>query len=300
MKTLSILKSVKDSATFALRGSRSRSEFSISDNLRPVDADEGQLSQVISNLIINADQAMPEGGTVRVSCENVALGGDSGVPLPPGDYVKISVMDGGIGIPREHFEKIFDPYFTTKQKGRGLGLATSYSIIKRHGGHITVESELGIGTTFSVYLPVSRQVPPQETVDETMIPRGVARILVMDDEEIIRDVAGRILEKLGYEVECVCNGAEAIAAYARARSKGRPFDAVIMDLTVPGGMGGKETLPKLQEIDPEVKAIVSSGYSSDPIMAEFRKYGFRGVVSKPYTIKKLGETVQSVITESGG
>jgi PAS domain S-box-containing protein len=300
MKTLSILKSVKDSATFALRGSRSRSEFSISDNLRPVEADEGQLSQVINNLIINADQAMPEGGTVRVSCENVALSGASGVPLPPGDYVKISVTDGGIGIPREHFEKIFDPYFTTKQKGRGLGLATSYSIIKRHGGHITVESELGIGTTFSVYLPVSRQVSPQETVDETMIPRGAGRVLVMDDEEIIRDVAGRILEKLGYEVECVRNGAEAVAAYARARGKGRPFDAVIMDLTVPGGMGGKETLPKLQEIDPEVKVIVSSGYSSDPIMAEFRKYGFRGVVSKPYTIKKLGETVQSVIAERGG
>jgi PAS domain S-box-containing protein len=300
MKTLSIAKLVRDAATFALRGSKSRSEFSISDNIRSVEADEGQVNQVINNLIINAEQSMPEGGTVKVSCGNVVLSGDSGVPLPPGDYVKITITDGGIGIPREHFEKIFDPYFTTKQKGRGLGLATSYSIVKRHGGHITVESELGAGTTFSVYLPASPQVSLQEMAEEMMIPRGSGKVLVMDDEEIIRDVADGILSRLGYEVECACNGAEAIAAYARAKEKGRPFDAVIMDLTVPGGMGGAETLRKLQEIDPGVKAIVSSGYSSDPIMAEFRKHGFCGVVSKPYTIKKLGETVKSVIAEKSG
>ncbi len=300
MKTLSIPSLVKDAATVALRGSRSRSEFSISDNLRPVEADDSQLSQVISNLIINADQAMPEGGTVRISCENVALIAHSGVPLPPGDYVKISVTDGGIGIPQDQFDKIFDPYFTTKQKGRGLGLATGYSIIKRHGGHIAVKSELGTGTTFSVYLPASRQGAPQKNAVEVVIPRSSGRILVMDDEEIIRDVTDGILSRLGYEVECVSSGAEAVAAYARAKEKGRPFDVVIIDLTVPGGMGGKEALQKLQMIDPGVTAIVSSGYSNDPIMTEFRKYGFHGVVSKPYTIKALSDTVQSVIAAKSG
>jgi CheY-like chemotaxis protein len=163
-----------------------------------------------------------------------------------------------------------------------------------------VESELGMGTTFSVYLPASKQGAPQKNAAEVTIPRGSRRILVMDDEEIIRDVADGILSRLGYEVECASNGTEAVAAYARAKEKGRPFDVVIMDLTVPGGLGGKETLQKLQEIDPGVTAIVSSGYSNDPIMAEFRKYGFHGVVSKPYTIKTLSDTVQSVIATKSG
>ena len=300
MKTISIHELVKDTIAFALRGSRSRSELSISDNLKPVEADDSQLTQVINNLITNADQAMSEGGTIKVTCENVALTGDSGVPLPSGDYVKISVTDGGVGIPRDQFEKIFDPYFTTKQKGRGLGLATSYSIIKRHGGHIAVESEPGTGTTFSVYLRAAGKGAPWENTDGVIVPRGSGRILVMDDEEIIRDVADGILSRLGYEVECASNGAHAVEVYAQAKEKGRPFDVVIMDLTVPGGMGGKETLKKLREIDPGVTAIVSSGYSNDPIMAEYGKYGFRGVVCKPYTIKELSDAVQRVIKPKSG
>ena len=300
MKTLSIRELVKDAIAVALQGPRSRSKLSISDDLKPVEADDSQLTQVINNLITNADQAMSEGGTVRVTCENVALTGDSGVPLPSGDYVKISVTDGGVGIPRDQFEKIFDPYFTTKQKGRGLGLATSYSIIKRHGGHIAVESEPGTGTTFSVYLRAAGKGASWENADRVIVPRGSGRILVMDDEEIIRDVADGILSRLGYEVECAGDGAHAVEVYAQAKEKGRPFDVVIMDLTVPGGMGGTETLKKLREIDPGVTAIVSSGYSNDPIVTEYGKYGFRGVVCKPYTLKELSDAVQRVIKTKSG
>ncbi len=297
MKTLQLSKLVEEAATFALRGSKSRIEFSAAENLGSVEADEGQLNQVINNLIMNADQSMPEGGTVKISCENAFLSAESGAPLPPRDYVKITITDTGIGIPREHFEKIFDPYFTTKQKERGLGLATSYSIIKRHGGHIAVESEPGIGTTLSVYLPASQQASSQDRGEEMTIPHGNGRVLIMDDEEAIGDIASGILSREGYEVECTRNGAEAIEAYARAKKKGRPFEVVIIDLTVPGGMGGTDTLRKLQKIDPGVKAIVSSGYSGDPLMAKFREYGFRGAVSKPYTIKELSQAVQSVIAD---
>jgi PAS domain S-box-containing protein len=295
-KTLAIKDAVQDNASFALHGSKSKCEFLIPGDLWTIEADEGQLGQVINNLVINADQAMPEGGIVKISCRNTSLKRTSGLPLPPGNYVMISVTDQGIGIPPENLGKVFDPYFTTKQKGSGLGLATTYSIIKRHRGHITVESTTGKGTTFSLYLPAADRVIPKEPSEPGTMNSGHGNILIMDDDEMVRDAAGQVLIRLGYTVAYACDGAEAITAYEQARAAGRPFDAVIMDLTIPGGMGGKDAVKRLREIDPAVKAIVSSGYSNDPVMAHYAEYGFNGVVSKPYTIKKLNDAIQKVLS----
>jgi CheY-like chemotaxis protein len=297
-KTLALGGLIQDGASFSLRGSHSRCEMVFPETLLPVEADEGQLSQVVNNLVINADQAMPEGGTVRISCENTVLKEDSGMPLPPGDYVKVSVTDRGVGIPAEHQKKVFDPYFTTKKKGSGLGLATSYSIIKRHDGHISVESQPGAGSTFSFFLPASTAGVRQETAVEHRSIRGTGgtgRVLVVDDEAMIREVATKILASQGYEVESAPDGQMALVRYAKAKKQGSPFDVVILDLTIPGGLGGKETIKKLLEIDPQARAIVSSGYSNDPIMARFTEYGFKGVAAKPYNIKTLSQAVQDAM-----
>jgi two-component system cell cycle sensor histidine kinase/response regulator CckA len=298
-KVLSAKYLIVDSAGFAIRGSKSRCEFKIAPDLRAIEADEGQLGQVINNLVMNAEQAMPEGGMVTVSAENVTLAKDNPLLLKPGDYVKISVVDQGIGIPEDNIKKIFDPYFTTKDNGLGLGLATCYSIINNHNGHITVESTPGAGTTFSLYLPASsmQDVPPPADTGRAPL-RGTGKILVMDDEDIVRDVLRRSLTHLGYTVVSARDGNETVVLYEQALKSSKSFDAVIMDLTIPGGMGGKETLTKLRQIDPRVKAIVSSGYSDDPIMASFKDFGFCGVVSKPYTLKTLSEIVHTVIAES--
>ena len=294
-KTTSIAEIIKESASFALKGSNARCEFSIPEALWLVETDEGQISQVINNLIINADQAMPAGGIIKVGAENMAVVEEHGLPLKEGKYVKISIEDQGIGIPEEHLSDIFDPYFTTKHKGSGLGLATSYSIIKNHEGCITVESKLGVGTTFYLYLPASQKEPlTKKDIAEGPLA-GKGRVLVMDDEEIIRDLTGELLSHLGYEVESARDGAEAIGLYKQAKAASRPFAVVIMDLTIPGGMGGKETMQKLLEIDPGVKAIVSSGYSNDPIMTDYRQYGFSAVVAKPYKVQELSKTLQAVM-----
>jgi CheY-like chemotaxis protein len=253
------------------------------------------MSQVINNLIINADQAMPDGGVIAIQCRNAIIGPGDALPLKAGKYVHLSIQDQGIGIPREHFSKIFDPYFTTKQKGSGLGLATTYSIIKQHDGYITLESVLGAGTTFHLYIPASNGKGKTREVKEDGPVPGKGRMLVMDDDEAIRDVAGAMLRKLGYETASARDGAEAIDLYEKARKSGEPFDAVIMDLTIPGGMGGREAIRKLLEIAPDARAIVSSGYSNDPIMADYAAYGFAGVVGKPYKLKELSETVSRVV-----
>jgi PAS domain S-box-containing protein len=297
-KTTSIAELLMDTAKFASRGSNTRCEFEISDNLSPVMVDEGQISQVINNLIINADQAMPDGGIIKVRAENIIVKAQQDPALKEGTYVKISLEDQGVGIQKEHLRKIFDPYFTTKQKGNGLGLAIVYSIIKKHDGYIHVESESGVGTTFSLYLPASdeRCTVKDEKSEKTF--RGKGKILVMDDEDIVLEVAGEMVTHLGYKVELVKDGSQVVETYSKATATGEPFDAVIMDLTVPAGIGGKEAIQKLMEIDPEVKAIVSSGYSNDPVMADFKKYGFRGVIAKPYRVEELSETLHKVIMGS--
>jgi len=294
-KTTSIAKLIKESVRFALSGSNVKCEFFIADDLWLSNVDEGQIGQVIQNIIINADQVMPKGGVIRVYCENVVISQHDNLPLKEGKYVKISISDQGIGIPKEYITKIFDPFFTTKQGGSGLGLSTAYSIIKRHDGYITVESQVGVGTTFYIYLPASdkRIEIEEEKVDKLL--KGKGRILLMDDKEIVLEVMGNMLKYLGYEVAFARNGNEAIGFYKRAKAAGHPFDVVIMDLTIAGGMGGKEAIKKLIEIDPEVKAIVSSGYANDPIMVDFKKYGFSGVIAKPYKIKDLSKTLQKVM-----
>jgi signal transduction histidine kinase/ActR/RegA family two-component response regulator len=297
-KVTSIAEVIKDSVGFALRGSKSKYELAMADDLWPVEVDVGQISQVVNNLAINADQAMPDGGVITISTENVILTKDQVTALQPGKYVRISVNDSGTGISRKNLPQIFTPYFTTKQRGSGLGLATSYSIVNKHDGLITVESELGTGTTFHVYLPMSEKelAKVENTARATTIGRG--KILVMDDEEQIRVVAGEMLANLGYDVEFANDGAEALASYIRAKEPGESnYDLVIMDLTIPGGMGGEEAVLELLKIDPQAKAIVSSGYAQGPVMADFRNYGFKGVIAKPYGIDELNNVIQKVLTE---
>jgi CheY-like chemotaxis protein len=241
---------------------------------------------------------MPEAGLIHVQAENVIVQESRVLPLTAGHYVHISIRDQGCGIPRELLSQVFDPYFTTKQKGSGLGLATSYSIIKNHGGLITVDSELGVGTAFHIYLPATVQQEPElPDKAEKPIP-GQGKVLLMDDDDSIRLLAGEMLTMMGYEIVTAQDGAEAIGLYRTAMKSDRPFHAVILDLTVPGGMGGKETIERLTRIDPKVKAIVSSGYSNDPIMADHEAYGFVGVVAKPYTAKQLTETLGRIMADS--
>ncbi len=298
LQTADIAGLLKDSATFAMRGSNVRCELSISDDLWTAEIDEGQTNQVINNLVINAQQAMLNGGIVKIRAENITVGTKSGLPLEAGAYIRISVEDQGIGIPKKHIQKIFDPFFTTKQTGNGLGLATSYSIIQKHGGHISVESRLRVGSTFFVYLPVSsaENLIAKKVIEAAPIT-GEGNILIMDDEKYIRDLTAEMLSSLGYGITTSIDGVEAIEMYKNSMESEKPYDAVIMDLTIPGGMGGKETIQRLKEIDPEVKAIVSSGYSSDPVMSYFEDYGFRGVISKPYMIEELSEVLHRVMTD---
>ena len=298
-KIVSVKKLVTESASFACRGSQVNYETSLPDDLWAVEADPGQISQVFHNLVINAIQAMPTGGMIKIRGENLEVAAGSELPLDVGRYVKISIQDKGIGISAEHLSRIFDPYFTTKQKGSGLGLATSYSIIKNHHGHISVESELGKGTTFNVYLPASDRKVIQQPKEDRKLLSGKGKILVMDDEAMVREVLGKMLLALGYEVKFAEDGAEAIEFFSQSEKSGDPFAAVILDLTVPGGMGGKEAMARLLKIDPQVKAIVSSGYSDDPIMADFQKYGFTAVIAKPYRVAELSKILQRVISKKG-
>ncbi|MGB8992785.1 MAG: ATP-binding protein, partial [Desulfobaccales bacterium] len=283
-----------ESATFACRGSQVRCEFALPHDLWAIEADAGQINQVFQNLIINAIQAMPKGGTIKIHAENLAEP-ENNLPLSPGRYVKISLQDQGLGMSGENLSKIFDPYFTTKRHGSGLGLATTYSIIKNHNGHITAESKIGVGTTFHIYLPtVDRKIVPQPEESDELFP-GKGKILVMDDDDLVRKVLGKMIVHLGYEAELTRDGQEAINIFTEAQEAGQPFDVVILDLTVPGGMGGKEAVAKLREIDPQVKAIASSGYSDDPIMADFRKYGFSAIIPKPYRVAEASKVLHEIV-----
>ncbi len=294
-KTAAIVELINESAEFVLKGSNVNCEYKGENDLCSVEIDEGQINQVIHNLILNACQSMPKGGTIRISTENSNLSSDAGLPLQEGKYVKIVIQDEGAGIAEEQLKNVFDPYFSTKEMGRGLGLSIVYSIIKNHNGHILVESEPGVGTTFTMYIPASdKKIEEKETVEDTFIA-GEGKILLMDDEEIIRETAEQLLTHKGYTVECAKNGDEAIELYNKALETSQPFDAVILDLTVRGGMGGKEAIRKLLEIDPDVKAIVASGYSNDPVLANYKDYGFVGVFAKHDKTEELGKTLHKVI-----
>ena len=296
-KTASIAAIVRESVGFTLSGSNVKAEYNLPDTCWPVDVDSGQMSQVFTNLSVNAMQAMPGGGTLAVRTENVTLGEHEVALLPSGEYVLVTVSDTGIGIPADLLPKIFDPFFTTKQRGSGLGLSTVYSIVTKHGGHVQVASKPAAGTVFLIYLRASRGGALATTGDEQGFVGGRGRVLVMDDEEIIKEIAGEMLRELGYEAESAKDGEEAIEKYRAALVAGKPFDVVLMDLTIPGGLGGKEAIGKLRELDPNVKALVSSGYSNDPVMANYRDYGFQGVITKPYTIATMSKVLRSLLEE---
>ena len=293
-KTINISEVLKEAVSFVLSGSNVRCRFEIADDLRPIDADSGQIHQAISNLIINADHAMPEGGTITIKVDNVTFGEKDVLPLAEGEYLRISISDTGIGIKKENLSLIFDPYFTTSSTGSGLGLARVYSIVTRHGGYVTVESEPGTGTSFYIYLPASsKEIKSRKETREDVV-KGSGRILLMDDDEMIRNVARRLIEWIGYEIDTAVDGREAIEKYRAAKKAGTPFDVVILDLTIPGGMGGIKAFAQLKEIDPGVKAIVSSGYSSDSVMADYAKLGFAGMIPKPYKMDALSRILAKV------
>ena len=295
-ETASIVEIVRDVTGFMLRGSKTGFEVEVNEPVSAVEVDPGQFSQVLQNLVLNSDQAMPDGGIIRISVSDYIVDDRVPVPLPLGKYVRIVIEDQGIGIAREYLSRIFDPYFSTKKKGSGLGLATCYSIIRNHNGLITVDSEPGSGTTMTIYIPASKAKLEKKDGPLGSVTHGSGKILVMDDDEIVRKVAVQMLSHLGYEITESEDGREAVEKYTTAMQNGEPFDAVILDLTVPGGMGGMDTMKELLEIDPAVKAIVSSGYSNDPIMAEFSRYGFSGVVPKPYSMDKLSTTIHRIIS----
>jgi signal transduction histidine kinase/CheY-like chemotaxis protein len=292
----SIVEIIEESASFVMSGSRIRCEIDLPDDLHVVDIDAAQMSQVVNNLLLNAKQAMRDGGVIRITGKNHASPPHPG--LESGMYAEIAIQDQGQGIHPDDLDKIFDPYFSTKDDGSGLGLTTAYSIVKRHEGLLLVESKRDSGTTCMIFLPASKR----EIVEAEPPPpsAGAGRILVMDDEEAIRDLLGKMLKRAGHTVEFARDGKEAISLYQKRLDKGRPFNIVIMDLTVSGGMGGKETMERLLKIDPKVNALVASGYSNDPIIANYEEYGFRGRMAKPFSAGELYRAVGKALAESEG
>ncbi len=286
---------VRESAEFARHGSGVRCVYEVERDLPPAEVDRGQISRVVHNLVLNATQAMPEGGVIRIGLAAVTIGPDETPNLKPGRYVKLSVSDEGRGIAPEHLARIFEPYFSTKPKNNGLGLATVHSIVKKHLGHISVRSELGHGTTFDVWLPVASEVPVAH-VQPCVAPCATTplRVLFMDDDEIIRRTADSLLRQLGHDAKIVGDGMDVVREYEAALNSGMRYDVVVLDLTVPGGLGGRAAMEILRRIDPGVRGIVSSGYSNDPVLANYRSYGFSAVVPKPYVVDDLARAIQQV------
>jgi len=298
-KSVHISESLKPIVEFALRGSRVKTLFNIDKDLWPAEIDEGQINQLITNIVINAVQAMPNGGNLFVTAVNELVDKGNSMNLAAGKYVKFSFRDEGHGIEAQDLTKIFDPYYSTRQTGSGLGLTSSYSIVRKHGGIITAESVYGSGATFNVFLPASFEGTGHFEPDSKKNKSSSAgrKILVMDDESIVREVTSNLLKHLGYEVHTVNNGSEAIASFVRAHEENRPFDALILDLIVPGDLGGQEVLQKLNAQGLSAKAIAASGFSNETIMSEYKRYGFCAMISKPYKIKELDEMIQKIIKE---
>jgi PAS domain S-box-containing protein len=297
-KVIALNQSIRDITSMVLTGSNMRCEYSLSDNLSPVLADERHIRQVIHNIVVNAKEAMPQGGIIKVATTNVTRTPADTIPLPIGDYVGVSIEDQGIGIEEEDLPRIFDPYFTTKamgaEKGMGLGLAVAYSIIQRHNGHIAVKSIPDKGTTVYIYLPVYTEETKIAMKQKEVAKRSNGRILFMDDEDRVRDIVGKFIAHMGYEVVLAGNGTEAITLYKDALNSGKSFDALILDLTVKAGIGGKQVMRQLISLDPNVKAIISSGYTDDPVISHYADYGFKGAITKPYGIEQLKGILQRI------
>jgi PAS domain S-box-containing protein len=288
-KTGTLFPFVQETAQFALSGSNISANFSIQENLWPCNFDKNQIGRVIDNIIINAKQAMPDGGTIELSAHNVSISGNVHPHLRNGDYVTISIKDCGIGMPKEILSRIFDPFYTTKVTGNGLGLASCHSIIKRHGGCIDVESELGKGSTFHLFLPAEIGADVSSTKETGVKHKGCGTFIVMDDQEFMRETIGAMLESLGYSVVCKESGKDAIDfVQAEIRAK-RKIAGMLFDLTIPGGMGGKETIGEIRKLNPEAFAFATSGYAEDPIMANPNDYGFTASICKPFRRSELSE-----------
>ena len=288
---------VREAAEFALHGSAVRCEFDFAPDVRPADADRGQIGQVVQNLVINAVQAMPGGGVIHLGLSNESLDDGAVAQLPAGDYLRLEVSDQGNGIAPEHLARIFEPFFTTKEQGSGLGLATVFSVVQKHRGHVTVDSGAGRGTTFRLWLPAAQVEPVEPVVSGSPFVPMRGHVLFMDDEESIRTMTQALLERIGLDVTVTADGLAAVQQFALARAGGQPFDVVIMDLTVPGGMGGAEAMQEILKLEPEARGIVSSGYSSDPVMANYRAHGFRAMVPKPYRIADFARTLRELLVE---
>ncbi|MGE5372428.1 MAG: ATP-binding protein [Solirubrobacterales bacterium] len=286
-KTISIEKIVNEAATFAMRGSNTSCEIKVVPDLYLVNADSSQISQVINNLVINAHQSMSSGGKILITCTNET----TTLADTAGDYVKVLIRDQGVGIPEDVLEHIFDPYFTTKPEGNGLGLATAYSIIKRHGGQLTVESKAGEGTSFQILIPACTDVQSGAGEYTPYLAEGSGRVLVMDDQKGVRKMVSVMLDHLGYECVLCGNGAEAMRLFRESTENGNPFTHVLMDLTVPGGIGGKEAVQEILKMDPTVRTIVFSGYADGAVLANYREYGFNAALCKPFSIEQLGEVL---------
>lgn len=297
-KTVDIRNLIQDTVNFTLRESNVKADFDISPELKPVKVDEVQLSQVINNIALNAIQAMPNGGRLTVCADNLTDKDATRVPLSSGEYVHLRLSDDGVGIPEKDLAKIFDPSFKTKSKSSGLGLSISYTIIKNHHGLITMDSQVDVGTEVSVYLPAAgHPVVGEEPAPATgQLKTGSGRVLVMDDEVIIRQSLAVMLGRLGYDVALAKDGAEAQCVYRTAREQGEPFDVVILDLTIPGGPGGLDTMTSLRDFDNGVKAILTSGYLTDPLLSEYGKYGFAEVLKKPFDLAEVSLKIHNVMT----
>jgi CheY-like chemotaxis protein len=298
-KAIFLSEMIEDLLGPVLSGSNVRGEFSLAKDLWPAEADAQQIGQVLRNLVLNAREAMPHGGVVAIRAENVVLSDYEQPSLPRGDYVRVSITDHGAGIADDVLPKIFDPYFSTKQrghqKGMGLGLTICHSVILKHAGAIAVESKVGVGTTFHIYLPAARKLTSGE---RAAVPAAIGRqgkVLVMDDDDAVREILGVTLQQMGHEVATARDGQMAVEIYGKAHRVGRPFDTVILDLTVSGGMGGRETIQALLQLDPMVKAIVMSGYGHDRVILEHDRYGFKGALTKPFDPEELEEILNRVM-----
>lgn len=286
MTDVDIKKIITDAAGFAVTDNSIEYRIECDDDLALVSADRGMIDQAVGHVLKNAVQALPDGGEILVRARNTAVDSSMPLPLVDGEYVCVSIRDNGKGIPQENRAKVFDPFFTTRADGHGLGLPLAYAAVRQHGGHLTVESESN-GTVVSIYLPSLKR----KGADTPQKGSGKGRVLFMDDEELVRRSARRILEYIGFEVHCVDNGDAALAAYAKAMNDGKPFDIVLLDLIVDGGRGGRETVKDILALDRHACVLLSTGFVSDPIVSEYKKHGFAGVITKPYNIAELNATL---------
>ncbi len=294
----SIQEIITDSVSFILRGSNIKCNFNFAQALAPLNIDAGQISQVIQNIIINAQQAMPTGGIIEITCDNYRSEPQDKLPIAADNYVKISFKDQGVGMATTILDKVFDPYFTTKERGSGLGLSITHSIIRKHNGNITIDSIKGQGSTITIYLPTAKEEELSKTThepnDQPKKPTN-SKIIIMDDEEIIREVVEGMLSPQGYEILSAQDGEETIKLYKEASQTANPINLIIMDLTIPGGMGGQETVQKILKLNPKAKVIVSSGYANDPIMANYKRYGFCGALAKPFKLQQLTAAINKSV-----